>query len=62
MIQLRQSGLGWEEVSRRMPGRTADGCRFRYRCYFKEMRLLKCVGADRRQPETIQKMYVEKRV
>lgn len=59
MIQLRRSGLGWEEIANSMPGRTAEGCRLRYRCCLKKETPTKGIGTGRNQPEVMRARYVE---
>ncbi|OQV09671.1 Myb-like DNA-binding domain-containing protein [Cladophialophora immunda] len=53
IIQLRQDGMKWEDISRHLPGRSANSCRLRYQNY-----LEKKGDWDENQKDMLARLYV----
>lgn len=59
IVQLRQDGLKWEDVSKQLPGRSALSCRLRYQNYLEKNPIWDDSGKDKLA--RLYERYVEKR-
>lgn len=50
LFQLRQTGMGWKEVSDNLPGRTVEACRLRFRSYLRKLKSSERRGASKGLP------------